>query len=225
MNDIKQGFHFDPEAFQANDEWVEQKTKEQEELRKKEEQRKLEEHYRKESGAPARFFEESLDTYVPSEANKRLYDWLKGFIAAVQNNTNSKNIVFISGQRGTGKTHLGCGITKALKGRIITSFELCITYDSCRDFNSPMTRIQYLKSLCNEPVLVIDEVTKGIESIEKMILPFIVNEFYGSKKVLIFLGNCSKESFDKIISEDGVDRMNEVGVYFSLVGESMRGKK
>lgn len=225
MEDIKKGIQFSPETFQANDEWVEQKMKEQEELKNQEERRKLEEHYRKESGAPARFFEESLDTYIPSKENEKLYNWIKGFVAAVQNKSNSKNIVFISGQRGTGKTHLGCGIAKALKGRIITSFELCLTYDSCRDFNSPMTRIQYIKSLCNEPVLVIDEVTKGIESIEKTILPFIVNEFYGSKKVLIFLGNCSKESFDKIISEDGVDRMNEVGVYCTLTGESMRGKK
>lgn len=222
--DVKQGLVFTA-LEDVDDELVEKKIKADEELKKQNEAQQLDDYYKTKSGASERFFKESLDTYTPSAENRKFYNWIKGFVAAVKKGVNSKNIVLISGQRGTGKTHLGCGIVRELKGKIITSFELCVTYDSCRDFNSPKTRIQYLKELCNESVLVIDEIGKGIESIEKLVMPYIVNEFYGSRKILVFLGNISKADFDKIISEDGVDRMNEVGVHITLVGESQRGKK
>lgn len=186
----------------------------------------IEENYKKNSGVPKRYLNESLETYTPAPENKQAYNWLIGFTKAVIDQKNTKNIVYISGKFGTGKTHLGCGMIRKLGGRIITSLELCITYDSCRDFKAETTRIQFLKSLCTENnVLVIDEIGKGITSIEKEIMPYIVNEFYGSGKILIFLGNESKEDFNKTIGEAGADRMAEVGVYLSLIGESCRIKK
>ena len=186
---------------------------------------KLEENYKKYSGVPMRYWDESLETYKPTQENRKCYEWLLGFTTAVDNKQNSKNIVYLNGKFGTGKTHLGCGIIRRLGGKIMTSLELCITYDSCRDFKSDETRIQFLKRICNYPVLVIDEVGKGVSNIEKEILPFIVNEFYGSGRILIFLGNENKEDFNKIIGEAGKDRMNEVGVYFALIGESCRKSK
>ena len=186
----------------------------------------LEENYKKNSGVPKRYLDESLETYKPTPENIQAYKWVQGFINAVIAKKNTKNIVYISGKFGTGKTHLGCGMIRKLGGRIITSLELCITYDSCRDFKADTTRIHFLKHLCNDnDVLVIDEIGKGIASIEKEIMPYIVNEFYGSGKILVFLGNESKEDFNKTIGEAGADRMAEVGVYLSLIGESCRIKK
>lgn len=185
----------------------------------------LEENYKKYSGVPSRYLNESLETYKPSAANNNVFTWILGFIKSVIAGTNTTNIIYLSGKFGTGKTHLGCGIIRQLGGKIITSLALCITYDSCRDFKSEMTRIQYLHKLCESPVLVIDEVGKGITQIEKEILPYIVNEFYGSGRILIFLGNDDKASFNKLIGEAGVDRMAEVGAYFSLIGESNRTRK
>lgn len=186
---------------------------------------KLEENYKKYSGVPSRYLNESLETYKPSSVNKNVFSWILGFINSVIDGTNTTNIIYLSGKFGTGKTHLGCGIIRKLGGKIITSLELCITYDSCRDFKSDMTRIQYLHKLCESSVLVIDEVGKGITQIEKEILPYIVNEFYGSGRILIFLGNDDKVNFNKLIGDAGVDRMSEVGAYFSLVGESNRTRK
>ena len=195
---------------------------EQRQLRLKEiEERKIK-HYKEESGAPSRYWNESLDTYKPTPENQNTFNWIKGFMKAVNEHKNSKNIVFITGKRGTGKTHLGCGLVRELEGKIINSFKLCIEFDSCRDFNSKETRVQYLDRLCKNEVLVIDEVGKGIESIEKSLLPYILNEFYGSGKILFFLGNINKDDFNKLISGDGEDRMKEVGVYLSLSGESFR---
>jgi DNA replication protein DnaC len=185
----------------------------------------IEENYKKKSsGVPSRYLNESLETYKPTPENVQPYKWILGFTNAVINKKNTKNIVYISGKFGTGKTHLGCGMVRKLGGKIITSLELCITYDSCRDFKSDSTRIYFLKHLCDDnDVLVIDEIGKGIASIEKEIMPYIVNEFYGSGKILVFLGNESKEDFNKTIGEAGTDRMSEVGVYLSLIGESCRG--
>ena len=194
---------------------------EQVQLRKKNEEQKLK-HYRESSGAPSRYLDESLDTYKPTAENAGAFNWIKGFMNAVHAKKNSKNIVFVSGKRGTGKTHIGCGIARELEGVFITSFDLCLSYDSCRDFNAPETRTGFLKRLCKHEVLVIDEVGKGLPEIEKVLLPYLVNEFYGSGKLLFCLGNINKEDFDKLISEDGVDRMKEVGAYLTLTGDSWR---
>jgi hypothetical protein len=68
-------------------------------------------------------------------------------------------------------------------------------------------------------------VGKGIESIEKQVLPYIINEFYGSGHLLVFLGNGSNDDFNKIIGEASADRMSESGVYIPLIGESIRKRK
>ena len=122
--------------------------------------------YREQSGAPSLFLNESFDTYHPSPANQKVYDWLRGFVCAAQSKTNSRNIIFLAGQKGAGKTHLGCAFVREMKGRILTSFEMCTTFESCRNFNSEKTQMQYLKELCRFDVLVIDEIGKGIQSVE-----------------------------------------------------------
>jgi DNA replication protein DnaC len=74
-------------------------------------------------------------------------------------------------------------------------------------------------------LLIIDEVGKGIDKIEREIYPYMVNEFYGNRNTLVFLGNADKAEFDSLIGEAGADRMREVGVYMALTGESRRGQK
>lgn len=218
-------FEFIKNLKVASDEEIEAYEKKQADSLMAEKRAVIETHYRKESGAPSRYLNESLETYIPSEENRKVYLWICGFAQAVENKENKKNLVFLAGNFGTGKTHLGCGLVRKLGGRIITSMELCISYDSCRDFNAKLTRMQFLKNLCSEPVLVIDEIGKGIESIEKQIYPYIVNEFYGSGRLLVFLGNISKGDFEKIIGEAGADRFQESGIAFSLTGESRRKKQ
>ena len=179
--------------------------------------------YREHSGAPVKYLNDSFETYYPSPENKNTYDWMRGFVCAVQSKTNTKNLVFLAGEKGTGKTHLGCAFVREMKGRILTSFELCTTFESCRDFNSEKTRIQYLKELCGYEVLVIDEIGCGIPAVEAQVMPFITNEFYGSGNILMYLGNINKDSFHKIIGESGADRMKEKGVYLTLTVQSRRG--
>lgn len=206
----------------AKDEEVAEYERKIAEEKEKDRKTILEKNYKNSSGVAERYLEESLETYKASPENERVYKWILGFVQAVEEKRNTKNLVYLNGKFGTGKTHLGCGIIRKLGGRIITSLELCITYDSCRDFKAEETRIQFLKRLCQNPVLVIDEIGKGISSIEKEIYPYIVNEFYGSGKLLIFLGNGNNEEFYKIIGEAGKDRFNEVGITFTLIGESHR---
>lgn len=207
-----------------NDERVVEFEKQQAELREQKRKENLEQAYLKNSNIPLRYKKESLQTYKPAPENVKVYNWLCKYVEAVKEKRNTKNLLYINGFFGTGKTHLGCGIIRELGGYILTSLELCITYDSCRDFKATETRIQFLKRLCQNKVLVIDEVGKGIPSIEKEILPYIINEFYGSGNLLIFLGNGDNSDFDKIIGEASIDRMKETGVHISLVGESIRSK-
>lgn len=209
----------------ARDEEIESYEKALEEEKQKEIKAKKEEHYAKYANVPLRFQKESLYTYKPTEENRKQYNWICGFVKSVQEKTNTRNILYINGKIGKGKSHLACGIIRELGGYILTSLELCIAYDSCRDFKATETRWQFLKRLCTEKVLVIDEVGKGIESIEKQILPYIVNEFYGNRNILIFVGNGEEKDLYKLIGEAGADRMKEVGLIIPLIGESIRGKK
>lgn len=205
-----------------DDEAVKEYERQEQELLQASKRDKLEKHYRNESGVKERYFKKSLETYRPTPENEKVYKWLLNFADSVEKGTNTKNLVYLSGKFGTGKTHLGCGLIRKLSGQIFTSLELCITYDSCRDYKATETRIDFIHRICTSPVLVIDEVGKGIKAIEEEIYPFIVNEFYGSGKLLVFLGNSGKEDFQKLIGEAGADRFNECGVYLSLTGESRR---
>lgn len=209
----------------VDDDKVDEYERKLKEDREKERQEHLKANYVKNSGVPQRYLNESIETYRPSPENKRQFERFCGFIEAVKSKKNTKNIVYMSGRFGTGKTHLGCGMIRELGGKLITSLELCITYDSCRDFTAKKTRIDFLKELCSCPVLVIDEIGKGIAKIELEIIPYIVNEFYGSGRLLVFLGNIGQADFFRIIGEAGADRMKEVGIYFTLIGESERGRK
>lgn len=224
-NKEKKGFNFSfLESIRIeDDEKIIELEKQEEERQEEERKRKLEENYKK--IAPFRYLNESLETYKASPENKKSYDWILGFCKAVENHKNKKNLIYLNGKSGTGKTHLALGMIRELGGQLITSLELCITYDSCRDFNSSKTRIQFLKDLCRQKVLVIDEIGKGIERIEKEIVPYIINEFYNdSGKILIFTGNEKNEDFEKLIGESSTDRFNGNGIYLSLVGESQRKK-
>lgn len=193
--------------------------------KKREEKAMLETNYVHYSGIPDRYKNESLETYKPTEENKQKYERLKTYVDVVSSGEAKRNLCVISGEYGTGKTHLACGIIRQLGGRIVTSLEMCLEYDSCRDFKAEKTRIQYLHELCANRVLVIDELGKGERTIEKLILPYIVNDFYGSGRLLVLVGNITKSELDDIIGEAGADRMNESGIYFPLVGKSKRAEK
>lgn len=224
MEDTKKmTFNFLENIEVVDDEKIDELERQEAERKEAEKKSRLEDNYKR--IAPPRYAQESLETYKPSQENERAYNWLLGFCEAVEKLCNTKNLLYLNGKSGTGKSHLALGIIRKLGGEIITSLELCITYDSCRDFNSSMTRIQFLKKLCSQKVLVIDEVGKGIEKIEKEILPYIINEFYNdSGKILIFTGNETNEDFIKLIGESSADRFAESGLYIPLVGESYRKK-
>lgn len=221
----KVNFDFLSNLTPMRDEEIEQAERILAEEKRKERKISLESDYFYKSNVPKRYLKESLETYHPAKENEGVYKWVKGFVKAAENKENTKNLIYLNGTFGSGKSHLGCGIIRELGGYIMTSLELCITYDSCRDFKATETRIQFLKRICQYKVLVIDEIGKGIERIEKEIMPYIVNEFYGSGNILIFLGNGSRSDFNAVIGEAGVDRFAESGVYLALTGESMRGKK
>lgn len=211
------------EKITVDDEKIRELEKQEADRKEADRKARLESNYKK--IAPARYLKESLDTYKASPENQRAYNWILGFCEAVEKKKNTKNLLYLNGKSGTGKTHLALGIIRRLGGEIITSLELCITYDSCRDFTSSITRIQFLKKLCGQKVLVIDEVGKGIEKIEKEILPYIINDFYNdSSKILIFTGNETTEDFIKLVGESSADRFAESGLYISLVGDSYRKK-
>ena len=210
--------------LKVDDNWVAETELKRKEEARAERKRRLEDNYR--SIAPARYLDESLETYKPTEENRKSFEWLLKYCQTVEKGENTKNLLYLNGKSGTGKTHLALGVLKRLGGFFITSLEMCITYDSCRDFRASMTRIEWLERLVGHHLLIIDEVGKGLERIEREILPYIVNVFYNDqKKILIMTGNETAENFRGIIGESGADRFCESGVMLPLCGDSYRKGK
>ena len=68
----------------ARDEEIESYEKALEEEKQKEIKAKKEEHYAKSANVPLRYLKESLYTYKPTEANRKQYNWLCGFVKSIE---------------------------------------------------------------------------------------------------------------------------------------------
>lgn len=127
------------ELEKINAEWEEQQKRDAQEERKK----RLEEHYRntKESGINKRYLNESIETFRAETENEKKNKF------AVQNYIEGKGrqMLLLLGKYGTGKTHLGCAVIRAMGGRFISSFELCTLYEMGADFNATQNRLEVLQ--------------------------------------------------------------------------------
>lgn len=66
-----------------------------------------------------------------------------------------------------------------------------------------------------------DEIGRGTQS-EKMLLPYLINQFYEKENRLVLITNLEKEDFIKLVGEATTDRLKEVCSTLTFTGESKR---
>jgi len=171
------------------------------------------------SGVPKKFFKHSIDTYhVRDNFQKDVKESVSGYISDPQN-----KMLLLCGNNGTGKTHLGCAVLRECEGIYITSFKLCVEYESGSDFKSQRNKLEVLDFYVKQKMLVIDEVGRFCdEKTEKSVIPAIINMRYEDDLPTVIISNLSKKEIVEYFGKATYDRMTETCTSIEFKAKSMR---
>ena len=207
------GFSIDIE--QAESEKVERYERE---LQKREEELALERY--KNSGVPARFFNESFETYkAETEAEKKA----KTAVMKFAKNPQDK-VLILYGENGNGKTHLGSSVIRMYGGVYVLASTICIEYESATSYKAPYTRTELLNKLATCKMLVIDECCKYFlnAELEKFLLGWIICARYAKNLPTVLITNGKKETFVNFLGKAVYDRLTEVCISVEFNWQSKR---
>ena len=176
----------------------------------------------KTSGVGRKFLTESLDTFIPKTAEEeRVKKLVIDFAKKPEN-----RILLLWGENGTGKSHLGSGITFECGGKFITSTLLCVEYESGSDYHAKRNKLEVLKYYSELPMLVIDECCKfQRRDIEQMILSYIVCQRYENGLPTVLITNEEKKAFIDFLGRAVFDRMTEVCTSINFDWKSRRKER
>ena len=203
-----------PEEMAAHDAEIERQERQQAEREKLE-------RYEK-SGVPERYFNEALDTYkITNEMQATAAKAATNFLHAVKCG-EFKSLVLI-GSAGTGKTHLACAIIREAGGKYRTAPDIVEEMRRAKSFTANDTEADIIKYYGHAPLLVIDEIGRGIASTdEKYMLYQILNARYNTRKPTVLISNFTKADFLQYIGVAAADRLVESAEVWELNGESYR---
>lgn len=184
---------------------------------------RLQEKYEryKKSGVPAKFFNESLETFIAkTDEEKKNLQTVREFTE------NPKNkILLLCGNNGNGKSHLLSGIIRECGGEYITSSQLCVEYEAATSYHSERTREQILRHYSTEvSMLVIDECGKYTlnEKLEQFLLAYIFSTRYENDLATGAATNADKKEFIEFLGKSFFDRCTEVCTTLDFTGPSKR---
>ena len=171
------------------------------------------------SGVPKKFFKHSIDTYQARDTfQKNAKESVAEYISDPEN-----KMLLLCGNNGTGKTHLGCAVLRECEGIYITSFKLCVEYESGSDFKSKRNKLEVLDFYVKQKMLVIDEVGRfSDEKTEKAIIPAIINMRYEDDLPTVIISNLSKNEIVSYFGKATYDRMTETCTSIEFKAKSMR---
>ena len=203
-----------PEEMAAHDAEIERQERQQAEREKLE-------RYEK-SGVPERYFNEALDTYkITNEMQATAAKAATNFLHAVKCG-EFKSLVLI-GSAGTGKTHLACAIIREAGGKYRTAPDIVEEMRRAKSFTANDTEADIIKYYGHVPLLVIDEIGRGIASTdEKYMLYQILNARYNTRKPTVLISNLGKSDFLQYIGVAAADRLVESAEILEMNGESYR---
>jgi DNA replication protein DnaC len=215
---------------------------------KAEEDRKMRERVQRiigESGMGFRFlrrtfatFEITSDNKRPHKAAKNYVDTFSSMLPSRENLEPGRNGLFITGPKGTGKTHLAAAIANQLMQQgtaviCMTMIDLLErikrTYERSKDSES--TVLNLYKQV---PLLIIDDIGKepatewGISKIYAIIngryegyMPTIVTTNYDDQQLVKRL---TPANGDDITAEATIDRLREMCLSIQMAGDSWRSR-
>lgn len=185
-----------------------------------------------ESNIKPKFFGMTFDDYEVGTDSQRKAVFLASKIAE-----GGKRSLVLCGENGTGKTMLASIAAMARFGAVYKMYEIIVRIKSSYKNNSKKSELDILKTLSNEPLLVIDEVGKqfGSES-ERNWLSYVIDERYENGLPTILISNllpkelCTEEQveegsyLERYLSRDTLSRLAETADVVWLKGEDYRRK-
>ncbi|MCP3927278.1 MAG: ATP-binding protein [Desulfobacterales bacterium] len=194
----------------------------------KEEKKEKRRELLKRSGVPIRFENKGFDSFVTSnkkaeEIKLTMKKYADNFKGIKPHGTS----LILSGNPGTGKTHLGCSIVLNLLDQgemaLYRSF-YDIVAEMRNMFSSDEKDVLIIGKYLNVRLLILDEVGVQCSSdFEKDLLFRIINSRYENKRPTILLTNLNYGDLEKVIGQRIIDRFNEKkGGFYTFDWESYR---
>ena len=192
------------------------------EMERKQVEREKIERYKRQ--APARYWNESIDTYkAESEAEIKAKTAAQDFIKAVDCGA-FRSLIFI-GTVGTGKTHLALPIIRECGGLYRLSPNIVEELRRAKSFTSKESEAEILENYGSARLLVIDEIGRGVAAAEEQYMLYqIINERYNRRKPIILISNQTKKDFLNYIGIAAADRLTESAQVVEFIGKSYRGE-
>lgn len=176
------------------------------------------------SAIPPRFKNVSFNNYVVDSKEKiATIDILMNFVDNLDNNLKIGRSIILSGNPGTGKTHLSIAIAKAAMTKCYTSLFTTIGDMIDKINEAGWNKATAINNYVLPDLLILDEMTYSLNSEEQKTLFKVINKRYENLKSIIILTNLKNNELKDILGERIIDRIIENnGVYLQFTWESFR---
>lgn len=191
-----------------------------EEMERKQAEREKLERYKRQ--APARFWDESIDTYrAETEAQAKALSATRDYIKAVD--CGAFRSLILIGTVGTGKTHLALAIVRECGGIYRLSSYIVGELRRTKSFTAKESEDELWENYGNARLLVIDEIGRGVFAAEEQYMLYqIINERYNRRKPTILVSNQTKKDFLSYVGIAAADRLTESAQVVEFTGQSYR---
>ena len=184
------------------------------------------------SGIPARFADRTLDNYAAGDVGqKRALKIAQRFVATFTEDEGTGASLVFAGKPGTGKTHLACGIGKALTENLRSVLFMTVTQalrhikDTYRK-DASRSESDAIRDLLKPDLLILDEIGVQLGSEhEKMLMFEVINERYQNCLSTILISNLTGEELNVFLGDRVMDRFREAGAIVAFDWQSHRGKQ
>lgn len=184
------------------------------------------------SGIPARFADRSLSNYrAESTGQARALKIAKRYAESFSDKANAGTSLVLAGKPGTGKTHIACGIARALMehGRSALFMTVLQALRHVKDTyrrDSEKSEADAIADLLRPDLLILDEVGAQLGSEhEKMLMFEIINERYQQCRSTILISNLNADELTGFLGDRVMDRFRESGAVVAFDWQSHRGKR
>jgi len=193
-----------------------------EEMERKQAEREKLERYKRQ--APARFWDESIDTYkAETEAQAKALSATRDYIKAVDCGAFC-SLIFL-GTVGAGKTHLALAIVRECGGLYRLSPNIVEELRRTKSFSAKESEAEILENYGNARLLVIDEIGRGVAAAEEQYMLYqIINERYNRRRPTVLISNQTKKDFLSYVGIAAADRLTESAHVVEFTGQSYRGE-
>lgn len=167
---------------------------------------------------PERFADRTLESYKPvNPSSKRAHDIARQYAAEFEDVKKTGRGLILSGDVGTGKTHLAVGIAHEIMKSgnqpvFVSVIKAVRKIKETYGRDKEQTEDQAINDFIEPDLLILDEVGVQFGSeTEKMYLFEIINGRYEKRRPTILISNLTIPEFTKFVGERVMDRMREDG--------------